>query len=166
MAPGDTTTASDEVNPPREADSAGGDRAGSDPHVIESREDTALAGEHQDVPEGPFSSRQLFRIDDALSAADGETGYTFSVYVGDLTEPVRDYAERLHDQLAAPADSVLLAISPNQRVLEIVTGEHTIRRLPNRICSLAALSMTAAFAGGDLAGGIVTGLRMLADQAR
>lgn len=114
----------------------------------------------------PFTTRQLFRIDEALAAADRETGFTFSVYVGALEEPTREYAEALLDRLPAPADSVLLAVSPDQRVLEIVTGEHTTRRLPDRICALAALSMTAAFGGGDLAGGIVTGLRMLADQAR
>jgi uncharacterized membrane protein YgcG len=88
------------------------------------------------------------------------------VYVGDLAEASREHAERLLDQLEDPAESVLVAVSPNQRILEIVTGEHAARRLPDRMCALAALSMTAAFGGGDLAGGIVTGLRMLADQAR
>jgi hypothetical protein len=117
-------------------------------------------------PAGPFTSRQLFRIDEALRAADRETGLTFSVYVGELDEPSRDHAEALLDQLAEPGESVLVAVSPNQRILEIVTGEHAGRRLPDRLCALAALSMTAAFGGGDLAGGVVTGLRMLADQAR
>lgn len=115
---------------------------------------------------GPFSGRQLRRIDHALRAADRSTGLTFSVYVGDLAEPTREHAEGLHGQLPAPSRSVLLAISPNQRILEIVTGEYAARRLPDRICALAALSMTAAFGGGDLTGGVVTGLRMLADQAR
>jgi uncharacterized membrane protein YgcG len=88
------------------------------------------------------------------------------VYVGELTAPTRQHAEQLLGELTAPAKSVLVAVSPNQRVLEIVTGEQAARRLPDRVCALAALSMTAAFGGGDLAGGIVTGLRMLADRAR
>ena len=115
---------------------------------------------------GPFTSRQLFRIDNALSAADRETGFTFSIFVGAMPDPSREYAEKLHDQLAEPTESVLIAISPDQRVLEIVTGEHAARRLPDRACALAALSMTAAFGGGDLAGGVVTGLQMLSNQAR
>ncbi|MGH3646488.1 MAG: DUF5130 family protein [Micromonosporaceae bacterium] len=128
--------------------------------------ETAAAGRaHPDVLDGPFTTRQLLRIDEALLAADSETGLTFSVYVGPLTEPTREYAEQLHDQLAEPDDAVLLAISPNQRVLEIVTGERATKRLPRQVCALAALSMTASFGGGDLAGGIVTGLRMLTDQA-
>lgn len=165
MVPGDTTTAGD-VNAQREVAEPSGQNRAADPQVIERREDTELAGQHETAPEGPFTSRQLFRIDEALGAADRETGFTFSVYVGDLEDGTREHAERLHDQLAVPRDSVLIAISPNQRVLEIVTGEHAARRLPDRVCALAALSMTAAFGGGDLAGGVVTGLRMLADQAR
>jgi hypothetical protein len=116
--------------------------------------------------DGPFTPRQLFRIDDALRAADRETALVFSVYVGELEEPTRENAERLIEGLDEPARSVLIAISPNQRVLEVVTGELSARRLPDRVCALAALSMTAAFGGGDLAGGVVTGIRMLADQAR
>ncbi len=128
--------------------------------------DVQIANPVASTPGGPFTPRQLFRIDEALSAADRETGLTFSVYVGDLEESSREHAERLADALPAPADSVLVAVSPDQRILEIVTGVHAAKRLPDRICALAALSMTAAFGGGDLAGGIVTGLRMLADQAR
>lgn len=114
---------------------------------------------------GPFSSRQLFRIDEALGAADRETGLTFSVYVGALDEPLRGSAEALLDALPDPAVSILLAVSPNQRALEIVTGEQAAKRVPDRACELAGMSMRAAFQGGDLAGGIVVGLRMLADRA-
>jgi hypothetical protein len=114
----------------------------------------------------PFTSRQLFRLDEALSAADRESGLTFSVYVGDLGEETRATAEELLDRLPDPGQSVLLAIDPAARAVEIVTGAGASRRLPDRICALAALSMTAAFGGGDLTGGTVTGLRMLADQAR
>jgi len=115
----------------------------------------------------PLAPRELWRIDQALSTADRETALTFSVYIGDLAEPTRPAAEALHSQLGERADAgVLLAVSPNQRVLEIVTGARARRSLPDRVCALTVLSMTAAFEGGDIAGGIVTGLRMLADQAR
>ncbi|MDQ1651395.1 MAG: hypothetical protein QOI35_595, partial [Cryptosporangiaceae bacterium] len=130
--------------------------------------ESLAAQQHDPNPaiDGPFTPRQLFRIDDALRAADRETSVAFSVYVGELTEPTRQHAEQLLGELTSPANSVLVAVSPNQRVLEIITGEQAARRLPDRVCALAALSMTAAFGGGDLAGGIVTGLRMLADRAR
>ena len=115
---------------------------------------------------GPFSPRQLARLDEALTMASRETGIDYSVYVGALDEPTREHAERLHAGLGAKAaNGVLLAVSPGQRVLHIVTGEQSSRRLPDRSCALAALSMRASFSLGDLVGGIVSGLRMLSDQS-
>ena len=81
------------------------------------------------------------------------------------TSPVRDSAELLHGGLAAPDRSVLIALSPNQRILEIVTGQVARKRILDRDAKLAALSMAAAFGGGDLAGGIVAGLAQLAEHA-
>ena len=118
-----------------------------------------------EVLDGPFTTRQLLRIDEALRAADSNTGLTFSVFVGTIDDPLRENAEKLHAQLADPAKSVLLAIDPDRRQLEIVTGSIARKRLADRDCKLAALSMAAAFSGGDLAGGIVSGLAQLADHA-
>ena len=128
-------------------------------------ESTAGRAGQPDVLDGPFTTRQLLRLDEALRLADSSTGLTFSIYVGDLDEPVRSHAEKLHGQLAEPGTSVLIALSPNQRILEIVTGGDARRRVPDRACKLAALSMAAAFGGGDLAGGVVSGLAQLADHA-
>lgn len=111
----------------------------------------------------PFTATQLTRIDEALTLSSRETGLTFSVYVGELSAPTRAHAEALFEKLT-PA-SVLLAVSPGQRNLHIVTGNDSVSRLPNRACALAALAMRASFTNGDLTGGIVTGLRMLADSA-
>lgn len=120
---------------------------------------------HPEVLNGPLSTRALLRVDEALRQADAASGLTFSVYIGDLEEPFRDHAERLLGGLADPDHCVLLAISPNQRALEIVTGAVARRRVLDRDCKLAALSMAAAFAGGDLGGGIVAGLAQLAEHA-
>jgi hypothetical protein len=120
---------------------------------------------HPEVLDGPLTTRQLLRVDEALRLADKTTGLTFGVYLGTLEDPPRPHAEKLHGQLADPDNSVLLAISPNQRQLEIVTGAVVRRRLPDRECKLAAMSMAAAFGGGDLAGGIVSGLAQLAEHA-
>jgi Domain of unknown function (DUF5130) len=114
----------------------------------------------------PFTPRQLARLDEALTMSSRETGLHFSVYVGALDEPTRQHAERLHSGLGRSApEGVLIAVSPGQRVVHVVTGDAAFRRLPDRACALAVLSMEAAFSGGDLVGGIVNGLRMLSDQA-
>lgn len=112
---------------------------------------------------GPFTSRQLARLDEALTLSSRECGLEFSIYVGSLDTPTRAHAESLFERLNPSA--VLLAVSPGQRCLHIVTGEESAKRLPNRACMLAAVSMRAAFSSGDLTGGIVNGLRMLADSA-
>ncbi|MEU4529713.1 DUF5130 family protein [Micromonospora ureilytica] len=118
-----------------------------------------------EVLDGPFSTRQLLRIDEALRLADKGTGLVFSVFVGGLDEPIREHAQRLHRQLAEPDKSVLIAVSPNQRQLEIVTGRYARKRIPDTYTKLAALSMAGAFSGGDLAGGIINGLDQLASHA-
>jgi hypothetical protein len=119
----------------------------------------------QPALDGPFTTRQLIRLDEALRVADQQTGLTFSVYLGDLDEPVREHAEKLHKQLDGADRAVLLAVSPNQRALEIVTGNEARKRISDRDAKLAALSMAAAFAGGDLAGGVLSGLDQLASHA-
>ncbi len=127
-----------------------------------------VPGEDEDrsaVPAGPFTPKQLARLDEALTLSSRETGVQFSLFVGALGATPRRTAEDLHAGLGAAANSVLVAVSPGERRLEIVTGEQTAKRLPDRSCALAALSMTSSLTGGDLVGGIVNGLRMLADQA-
>jgi hypothetical protein len=117
-------------------------------------------------PDRPFKPSQLSRIDEALTLSSHETGLTFSLYVGPLPGTTRTTAEQMFSTLASKhAAPVLVAVSPGQRRLEIVTGGESARRIPNRIAGLAALAMRASFANGDLTGGIVNGLRQLADAA-
>jgi len=119
------------------------------------------------VPSGdPFSDAQIREVSRACSMASQETGLHYSVYVGAVEGDIRDHAERLHAALGIRATSgVIVLVAPGDRQLEIVTGKESSRRLSDRSCALAALSMTTAFSGGDLVGGIVTGVRMLAESA-
>jgi Domain of unknown function (DUF5130) len=113
-----------------------------------------------------FSYRELARLDEALTMSSRETGLPFSLYIGDLGAKTRIRAEEMHGLSGPdPSHSVLIAVSPGQKVVEVVTGAVASRRLPDRACALAVLSMTSSFAAGDLVGGIVNGLRQLSDQA-
>jgi hypothetical protein len=115
---------------------------------------------------GPVSFRDLARIDEALTMSSRETGLWITLYVGDLGSDTRGTAEALHARSGQDtAHSVLVAVSPGQRVLEIVTGSAAARRLPDRACALAVLSMTGRLGSGDLVGAIVNGLRQLSDAA-
>ncbi len=126
----------------------------------------ARTDEAEDGLDTPFTLPELARLDEALTMSSRETGLRFTLYMGDLGQRTRSRAEQLHATSGGdPAESVLLAVSPGQRVVEVVTGHAAARRLPDRACALAVLSMTNAFAAGDLVGGIVNGLRQLSDQA-
>src|SRR5689334_13328997 len=136
-------------------------------------QDSAVDGEYapEAFPEDTkldaiFSWQELARLDEALTMSSRETGLRFTLYIGDLGKRTRVRAEELHAVSGAdPAHAVLLALSPGQRVIEVVTGAAAARRLPDRACALAVLSMTTSFAGGDLVGGIINGLRQMSDQA-
>ena len=113
-----------------------------------------------------FTWQELARLDEALTMSSRETGLRFTLYVGDLGKRTRVQAEEMHARSGAnPSEAVLIAVSPGQRVVEVVTGATAARRMPDRACALAVLSMTGSFAAGDLVGGIVNGLRQLSDQA-
>ncbi|MFD5250004.1 DUF5130 family protein [Amycolatopsis sp. NPDC058340] len=116
-------------------------------------------------PISPFTTQQLARLDEALTLASRETGLDFSVYLGDLGEDTRATAEGLLTSTDNPADGVVVAVSPGQRAIEVVTGTQARHRLPDRGAKLAVASMVASFKEGDLVGGLVNALRMLSDQA-
>ncbi len=113
----------------------------------------------------PFSPVQLTRLDEALTMASRQSGLLFSVYVGDLGDAPSRRVVELHDQLEGSSEAVLVAVSPGQRVVEVITGPEARVRLPDRSAKLAVMSMVASFKEGDLIGGLLSGLRMLADQA-
>lgn len=131
---------------------------------VEKVKDVPRAPEHS--PDRPFTQVQISRIDEALTLASRESGLTFSLYVGPLNSPTRTHAEELFNTLAkTQAKAVLIAVSPGQKRLEIVTGGVSAEKLSNRACGLAALTMRASFSSGDLTGGLVNGLRQLSDAA-
>ena len=124
------------------------------------------------VPAGDaFSERDLEDIGTEVRQISQEAKVVFSVLVADpddFAEPdsdVRAFAEKAHAALGARAhESVLVMVAPNARRVEIVMGTSLRGRLSDRDCALAALSMTSTFAGGDLAGGVLQGVRMLGQR--
>jgi uncharacterized membrane protein YgcG len=120
------------------------------------------------VPAGDaFTTQQQHDIERAIRNAEAAAaGLRFSVYVGAADEETRPFAHKLHARLDDPERSVLVYVDPPGRRLEIVTGAAAKRRLPDGQCGLAALTMQASFAAGDLTGGIVTGVQQLGEHAR
>jgi len=113
-----------------------------------------------------FTDKEREDIGRAVRIAEVQTDLRFSVYVGPLGEDSRRTAMRLHAALPDPHRSVLTAVDPPTRRVEVVTGAMSRRWLDDRSCALATLSMTTSFSAGDLAGGLVNGLLALAEHAR
>jgi uncharacterized membrane protein YgcG len=120
------------------------------------------------VPAGELTAKQRERIAQAIRLAeDGAPGTRFSVYIGDLPADSRRHAERMLAALGDVAeDSVLIAVDPEHRTLEIVTGAQARRRLDDRGCALAAATMTSQFQVGNLVGGVTDGLAALEAHTR
>ncbi|MDQ1680873.1 MAG: hypothetical protein QOI42_1732 [Frankiaceae bacterium] len=112
---------------------------------------------------------QIDQIGRTLQRANRETGLHFSVYLGDSLDGTtpREFVDRLLRSLgeAKARKAVVIMVAPQARRVEIATGSEVTHRVSDRACGLAALSMSGSFAGGDLFGGIQTGIRMLADTA-
>ncbi|MEO6512827.1 MAG: DUF5130 family protein [Nocardioides sp.] len=115
---------------------------------------------------GDFSAGERFEIDRAIRAAEQNSRFEFSVFVGHAQEPHRAYAAGLHAALVAPTHSVLVMVDPVAHAIEVVTGSVVRRTLTDHEVQLAILEMQSAFAADDLVGGLKRGITMLAAHAR
>ncbi len=114
----------------------------------------------------PLDTRQLSLLDEVIGSAELLTGLRFSVYLGDLGGDSRSTALGLHAGLGAAApNAVLIALSPGQRIVEVVTGTVAALRITDRAARLAVLTMVSSAGSGDLESALVNGIRTLADQA-
>ena len=112
------------------------------------------------------TARQRQAIEQIVTSAERECGLTFKVYVGQLRDG-RDSVRALLAESSSEADrTVLTAIDPTSRALEIVTGSHAATVIDDRTCALAALAMTSSFQAGELVGGIRNGINLMAQHAR
>jgi hypothetical protein len=125
------------------------------------------AGDPYAIPSGAgrITDAERKELQGSLERARTISGFAFALYVGPLPAGRSSALDR-HSALRDPASTVLVAISPLERVLEIVTGENVAVDLDDRACQLAALSMTTALAAGELVAGVREGMVMLAEHAR
>ncbi|WP_250279323.1 DUF5130 family protein [Frankia sp. Cppng1_Ct_nod] len=114
-----------------------------------------------------FTHDQLDRLDRARVAAEIQTGVRFAVRVGEVDGDADRFAEEaLANLVDLPRNpAVLVLVSPGQRFTQIMTTLGAKSRITDQAAGLAVLTMTSSFALGDLVGGIVNGLRQLADAA-
>lgn len=113
-----------------------------------------------------FSQDQRNRIERAIATAQRETGLTFSIRVGPVSNEPRLEAERLLANMGGNREPiVLILIAPGERLVEVMTSPAARRRVSDHAAGLAVLSMVSSFGVGDVVGGIIAGIRQLADAA-
>jgi uncharacterized membrane protein len=116
------------------------------------------------VPGKPLTKRQRARIARAVRAAEEWTGLQFCVYLGPVDDDPRAGAYALMAELGLhERPAVLLLVAPEARRLEVVTTPTA--RIGDHAAQLAALAMSSSFGVGDVAGGVVEGVRLLAQSA-
>jgi hypothetical protein len=114
----------------------------------------------------PLRQKDLQALDLVIAEAEHATGLRFAVFLGDLGEDTRSGAEAMLGDLGDDAPyAVLVAVSPGQRVVEVVTGTEASLRVSDRAARLAVLSVLAACESGDISRALENGVRVLADQA-
>ena len=114
----------------------------------------------------PLTGRQQSKIARAVDQAERTSGLQFVVYVGPGAADMRAQAEGMLAEAGLTSeDAVLVLVAPAQRHFEIVTTEGAQHRLSDQACAMAAVSMSASFAVGDIAGGIAEGVRLMAQYA-
>jgi hypothetical protein len=110
---------------------------------------------------------QRERVEQARRQAEQTTGMRFWVRIGPFSMDPRIEAERLLTNLIDEphVPGVLIMLGPGERRLEVMTTAAAKRRLSDSAVGLAVLTMTSSFGVGDLVGGLLNGLRQLADGA-
>jgi Domain of unknown function (DUF5130) len=109
----------------------------------------------------PFPIKDLVAIDDALKYASRSSMARFAIYLGDLGSDTAARAREILAKVPTPDDAVLLAVSPNQRAIEVVYGSQVRGRGAESAAPLGVAAAASAFAQSHLVDGLVSAIRVL-----
>ncbi|NLE78982.1 MAG: DUF5130 domain-containing protein [Rhodococcus sp.] len=109
----------------------------------------------------PFTTQELVALDNALTDNTRRTKVRFNVYIGDLGGDTAAGADGLFPNTPEAERSVLIAVSPNQRTVEIRSGVAVADRVTDRVAQLGASAAVSSFAEGDLIDGLVSAVKVM-----
>lgn len=112
--------------------------------------------------EVPFTDRERVSLDNALTDATRATKIRFNIYLGDLGADPAAGADAILPNTPESAHSVLIAVSPNQQVIEVRSGAQVAERANDRICQLGVTAALASFRQGNLIDGLISAVRVMA----
>lgn len=110
----------------------------------------------------PFSAEERVRMDRTLTEATRRTDILWTVHIGELGPDPAARARELQASLPQSARGVLVAVSPNEKVIEIIGGDAVADRFDDRVAQLGVSAALASFKLGDLIDGLVSAVRVMA----
>ncbi|MCP9273414.1 DUF5130 domain-containing protein [Mycolicibacterium arenosum] len=109
----------------------------------------------------PFPTMDLVVLDDALKYGSRAAQARFAVYLGDLGEDTAATAREILAKVPTPDNAVLLAVSPNQKAIEVVYGHEVNGRGIEEAAPLGVSAAAASFKEGNLIDGLISAVRVL-----
>jgi hypothetical protein len=109
----------------------------------------------------PFPVNDLVILDDALKHGSRGAKARFAVYIGDLGADTAATAREILAKVPTPGNAVLLAVSPNQRAIEVVYGSEVKGRGIDEAAPLGVSAAAASFREGNLMDGLISAVRVL-----
>jgi len=106
----------------------------------------------------PFPISQLVLLDDALTYGSRAAGARFAVYIGDLGGDTAARAREILARVPTPNNAVLIAVSPDQHVIEVAYGSEVRGRGVESSAPLGVAAAASAFKDGELIDGLVSAL--------
>lgn len=109
----------------------------------------------------PFPTMDLVVLDDALKYGSRAAKARFAVYIGPLGADTAATAREILANVPTPENAVLLAVSPDQRAIEVVYGAGVRGRGAESAAPLGVAAASSAFERGDLVDGLVSAIRVM-----
>jgi hypothetical protein len=109
----------------------------------------------------PFPVKDLVRLDDALKFGSRRAKARFAVFIGDLGADTAATARELLAEVPTPNNAVLLAVSPNQKAIEVVYGAELQGRGIEESAPLGVKAAAASFNYGNLIAGLVSAIKVM-----
>jgi hypothetical protein len=110
----------------------------------------------------PFPVPDLVRLDDALKYGSRKAKARFAVYIGDLGADTAATAREILAKVPTPNNAVLLAVSPNQKAIEVAYGAELQGRGIEESAPLGVKAAAASFNYGNLMTGLIAGIDVMA----
>lgn len=109
----------------------------------------------------PFPTMDLVVLDDAMKYGARAAKARFAVYIGPLGEDTAAAAREILAKVPTPENAVLLAVSPDQKAIEVVYGSELKGRGIETAAPLGVSAAAASFKEGNLIDGLISGVRVL-----